>query len=319
MDLSDTELTRCDELWFSDCGLVIRAENTVYRISRDFMAIHSPIFRDMLALPSPPNVETFDGCPLVFLPDSEANFTPFLKALFYHEYVTSRSTSSPVLTSILRMSHKYEVASLRKRAAAHLSAVFPTTLADYDSLSTKKIDLAFDLTMYQVIDVARLTALDWILPAAFYEAVKLCDERDLLRCSMAEDDKLRWVVGCLTMTANETGEMIDFLWNPKVVPFCARRLCEEARIAARRLSEIDRKYSRAELCFMQGFMPLELWNKGDWEDKNIADAVCVPCLTALKRAHARARESFWRRLPSIFDLPDWDELEVMKAAVLSEH
>ncbi|KAF7298288.1 BTB domain-containing protein [Mycena kentingensis (nom. inval.)] len=317
MDLSDTELNRCDALWFSDCGLVIRAENTVYRVSRDFMAIHSPIFRDMLALPSPPNVETFDGCPLVFLPDSEANFTPFLKALFYHDYLSIglNSNQLSVLASILRMSHKYEVTSLRKRAATHLSAVFPTTLADYDSLTTKKIDLAVsDLTMYEVIDVARLTGLDWVLPTAFYEAVKLCDERDLLRCSMAEDDKLRWVVGCRTMTVNETGEMVDFLWNPLIVPYCARRMCEEARISARRLSEIDRKYSRAELCFM----PLELWNNGDWKDKNIADDVCAACLTALKRAHTRARESFWRRLPSIFDLPDWDELEVMKAAVLSE-
>lgn len=78
-------LTRAEGLWFEDCGLIIQAESTIFRVSRDFLAVHSPVFRDMLSLPTPKDADMMDGCPFVNLRDSAEDIAVFLKALVYYE------------------------------------------------------------------------------------------------------------------------------------------------------------------------------------------------------------------------------------------
>jgi hypothetical protein len=80
-------LVRADGLWFNDCGLIIQAENTIFRVSGDFLAARSPVFADMLALPRPQDAALLYGCLVVHLPDSASDTTVFLKALIYSEYV----------------------------------------------------------------------------------------------------------------------------------------------------------------------------------------------------------------------------------------
>ncbi|KAJ7602681.1 hypothetical protein B0H17DRAFT_1122261 [Mycena rosella] len=79
------DLVRAEGLWFEDCGLIIQAENVLFRVSRDFLAARSSIFEDMLSLPTPRDAERMNGCPFVRLPDSAENFAAFLKALVYSE------------------------------------------------------------------------------------------------------------------------------------------------------------------------------------------------------------------------------------------
>jgi hypothetical protein len=82
---SQPGLTRADGLWFQDCGLIIQAETTLFRVSRDFLAMRSPVFRDMLSMPTPKDADMMEGCPFVCLPDSAEDITYFLKALLYYE------------------------------------------------------------------------------------------------------------------------------------------------------------------------------------------------------------------------------------------
>jgi hypothetical protein len=81
----DSVLMRAEGLWFEDCGLIIQAERTLFRVSRDFLAVRSPVFRDMLSLPTPQSADMMDGCPFVCLPDSAQDVAHFLKALIYSE------------------------------------------------------------------------------------------------------------------------------------------------------------------------------------------------------------------------------------------
>jgi hypothetical protein len=76
-------LLRSDDLWFNDGNIVLRAENTVYRVHIGMLAGNSSVFRTMLALPQPAgnDAETYDGCPLVLMPDSAYDMDQFLKAL----------------------------------------------------------------------------------------------------------------------------------------------------------------------------------------------------------------------------------------------
>jgi hypothetical protein len=81
MDVGNTP-TRVEELWFSDGGLVVQAEQSLYRVSGAILAARSPVFKDMLSFTQPPDAETIDGCPVVRLPDSAADVTCFFKAIF---------------------------------------------------------------------------------------------------------------------------------------------------------------------------------------------------------------------------------------------
>jgi hypothetical protein len=81
----ESGLIRAEGLWFEDCGLIIRAGKTLFRISREYLALQSPVFKDMLSFPPPKDAEMMDGCPFVLLPDSAEDVTVFLKALMFYE------------------------------------------------------------------------------------------------------------------------------------------------------------------------------------------------------------------------------------------
>lgn len=42
----------------------------------------------------------------------------------------------------------------------------------------------------------------------------------------------------------------------------------------------------------------------DWED-----CICNKCALKVKELHASGRQSFWNKIPSIYGLPDWEELK----------
>lgn len=78
-------LERCADLWFSDCGLIVRAGNTLFRLSGQMLSARSPVFADMLSFPQPEDAEKIEGCPVVCLPDSPHDLSVFFRALFDHE------------------------------------------------------------------------------------------------------------------------------------------------------------------------------------------------------------------------------------------
>jgi hypothetical protein len=81
MDVDNTP-TRVEELWFSDGGLVVQAEQSLFRVSGGILAARSPVFKDMLSFTQPPDAETIEGCPVVRLPDRAADITVFFRAIF---------------------------------------------------------------------------------------------------------------------------------------------------------------------------------------------------------------------------------------------
>lgn len=82
-------------LYFSDGSLVIVCKSheetpTYFRVHKTIMARHSPVFADMLTVPSPPdNQDVYDGVPLVEFPDDPKDVTIFLK--FFYEPLYAKS------------------------------------------------------------------------------------------------------------------------------------------------------------------------------------------------------------------------------------
>jgi hypothetical protein len=79
MDAVEADIRRCEELWFEDGNIILRAEHTIFRLYKGFLASHSSIFHDMLALPQPADgsAETYENCEVVRMNDSAYELTEF--------------------------------------------------------------------------------------------------------------------------------------------------------------------------------------------------------------------------------------------------
>jgi hypothetical protein len=77
------EPTRVKDLWFDDGNLILKAENSLFRIYGGFLAARSSVFRDMLSFPPPKEGNAaLEGCPVVFVYDAPDDLAHFLRAIF---------------------------------------------------------------------------------------------------------------------------------------------------------------------------------------------------------------------------------------------
>lgn len=65
----ETKLSRCEELWFEDGTVVIQAEDTPFRVYTGMLSRQSSFFKNLFEVPQPADAETYDGCPLIQMPE----------------------------------------------------------------------------------------------------------------------------------------------------------------------------------------------------------------------------------------------------------
>ncbi|KAJ7733621.1 hypothetical protein B0H16DRAFT_1249158, partial [Mycena metata] len=130
--------------------------------------------------------------------------------------------SFPIVAGVLRMSPKYEVDVLRRRALLHLSSQHPTTLDDWDALG-QKYKGAYDEFLLELILLARQTSALWILPVAFYTTCTRVDPEVLVADANGHGLPATDVVACARglryLDTTATSAILDFL-NPRPIPGC---------------------------------------------------------------------------------------------------
>ncbi|KAF7364259.1 BTB domain-containing protein [Mycena sanguinolenta] len=303
----DPTIIKAENLWFKDCGLVIRSGNIVFRVSGEILAAKSSVFQDMLRMPQPRGGETFDGCAVVCLPDDPRDTTVFLRVIFDSEFFEPypAKTGFDTIHGVLRLSNKYLVDYLRRRALIHLSCRFPTTLDGWMSATPTSWTIEPDL-LIPVINLAREVSALWILPAVFYS---LCINTPHHFGALA-----RGVPFPRHRRPPRAARPRD---RPRGLPRAARfpeRLpgcMTSARCYAARSAE--RKY-REGLQYQLGYRPLELWGDAEW--RQLPPTICTPCVEGMKGMHYQAIQNFWDDLPAKYRLPCWEDLEQMKDVAL---
>ncbi|KAK7038428.1 BTB domain-containing protein [Favolaschia claudopus] len=316
----DDCLKKSESLWFSDCGLVIRANTTLFRVSGEILASKSPIFRDMLHMPQPSSsqCETFEGCPVVSLADDPNDTEVFLRAIFDSEFFEPypSETDFETIHGVLKLSNKYLVDYLRRRALTHLSCRYPTTLEGWMDLTPTSWRIEPDL-LIPVINLAREVSALWILPAVFYS---LCISTPHHFRSLARGVSFQGGTSRLSPSDLEiflegshaqrecASAMLQFLWYPEHLQGCTSwSRCYSARCA-------ERKY-REGLQYQLGYRPIEIWGDAEW--RQLPASICAACLERMRGLHQQAMEGFWDDLPAKYHLPCWDDLEQMKDAALA--
>ncbi|KAF7324172.1 hypothetical protein MKEN_00640000 [Mycena kentingensis (nom. inval.)] len=318
-------LRRAEDLYFDDCGLLLQAEDTLFRVSGDLLASQSSFFRDMQSFPVPPDATKIDGLQVVAVPDSAEDMAKFLKAVLLPTFFPPlpAETTWSTLAPILRLSHKYTVDWLLKRAVEHLSATHPTTHADWRLLEQAAEQGNFMLgastdVCLDAILLARQLRLDWILPMAFYRLARTKDPEAVLASEeLPMQDKVRWVVGLRLLDGPWRTNALECFWDPRGIPGCkAKGNCPEMRIGYR--MALARRWDNKE---NQISLPLDIWGEQTWAaitgKPKVPGMVCQVCVEEMKKLKRAADERFWQALPEIFGLGSWAALEAIKARTMA--
>ncbi|KAJ7128250.1 hypothetical protein C8R46DRAFT_1144891 [Mycena filopes] len=313
--LTSAPFTRVDGLWFEDGGLIIRAQDTVFRVYREMLASHAAGFSGMLAAATP---EMMDRCPFVHLPDTAKDIEYFLKALFDFRFFKPHParTTFPVLYSVLRMSHKYDAADLLKRALVHFSSAFPTSLAQWADDSDGH-NASWSSQGYEIptLAVARQVSANWVIPAAVYRICEFLNLETLLAgvcisgspVTLSQRDQIVVIEASMFLRCDATNQVLEFL-----LPFGKADSCDGGKVCSALRLKVH-AFAEGWRCVGNGHhMPLKLWEADDFKKR--LKGVCHPCMLEMKLEHRRALESLWDHLPTLCDLPGWDELRKQKRA-----
>ncbi|KAJ7500415.1 hypothetical protein B0H11DRAFT_1995256 [Mycena galericulata] len=322
VDVHPNQPQRVEELWFDDGGIIIQAQDRIFRVSRAVLAARSAIFRDMFALSQPTKAdpESIEGCActIVRLDDSAADVTVFFKAIFDSEFFEPypARTDLNAIIGVLRLSHKYSIAYLRRRALIHLSSGYrtlPPVIHDDTYLPTDGSwappSSVEDLV--RLIQLAREVSAPWILPPVFYAlsadfGIPEVLSNALYHTLLSDDDQRNFLHGA----SLQAGYMLDslrFLYEPATVAGCTGR---DNACAIERLRALEQARARFQTYRAN---PLQIWRPDDWAPVTV---ICSVCFEALLRGYSQGRQAIWGRLPEMYGLPDWTELEHMRADAL---
>ncbi|KAJ6460976.1 hypothetical protein C8R45DRAFT_879154 [Mycena sanguinolenta] len=291
MDATDPALPQSEKLWFLDGTLVLRTNDCLFRVFRGILAWKSPVFQDMFAFPQPLDEEVYDGCPLVHLPDSTKDINHFLSALLDYEYFPTWPTrvDFDVVASVLRMSQKYQVAPLRKRALEHVSRLYPISLQEFD-FKVSRGWLTPDPTA--VVNLARHVSADWILAPALLLCAWL-DPQELMDGSLSKPDIALCLRASNNLQTKWASRVLHFLWDPTYISGCqSPESCPQLRVDYR---------ARAEDWRGEQMDVFNIWGESDWETGG-ASKPCDVCLRFMNSAWQESRHACWDDLPALFNL-----------------
>ncbi|TFK82908.1 hypothetical protein K466DRAFT_603291 [Polyporus arcularius HHB13444] len=174
---------RDDQVWLSDGNIIIIAQNIAFRIHKSILAQHSEVFRDIFSLPCSSVPEAVDGCEAVHVSDSAEDMRQLLLVLCcgknpYYDLDEIIPVPFPVVASLVRMGHKYNVPGVLNPALARLKKYHPITLKAWRDTDgrARYVTSTDSHDAITAVQLARLTDTPSILPTAFLQCCDFADE-----------------------------------------------------------------------------------------------------------------------------------------------
>ncbi|KAJ7457378.1 hypothetical protein FB451DRAFT_1564230 [Mycena latifolia] len=169
------DLQRVADLWFEDATLILRAEDTIFRISRGILAARSSVLKARMCGLAQSSADMLYGCPVLEIQHSPVDVTNFLKAIFDSDFFLPPPARSPfsVVIGVLALAHEYNVAYLFRRALRHFETFFPSTLDGeriHDGIVEGSKVGASTLSCYLLaLQAASDVGALWNVPSIIYE------------------------------------------------------------------------------------------------------------------------------------------------------
>ncbi|KAJ7048669.1 hypothetical protein C8F01DRAFT_48471 [Mycena amicta] len=311
-NVEPTPAAPVDDLWFPDGTLVIRAGAKLFKVAESILASQSTVLRDMLASPQ----QSYEGCPSITLTDDADDVEVFIRAIFDSNYFLPHPApfNRLPLLGILRLSHKYDVQDLFKRALKHLEAVFPIELSRMASVYPR---YGSDRPWHRelmTIGALRCVGALWLLPAAFYLACQTITSLPATREgeTVAMEDIILCLRGRSRISVDHAALYSKFRYDDLGFDRCTTKFrCRAARKdAADAYFEILLCGADSDIFATWGVDPeSRVWSA-------LAESMCKACVAKAQAELSTAPT--WRKLPGYFALPEWDELLAMRAAIMGD-
>ncbi|KAK7062400.1 BTB domain-containing protein [Favolaschia claudopus] len=311
------DLERVEGLWFADADLILRAENSIFRVYSGILCAHSSFFRGMLPLPQPTQAEageeTLDGRIIVQLQDKATETEAFLRAIFDSSFF--EPPPSPVdfsvVIAILRLAHKFDVQYLFRRALSHLDSLYPVDLENL--LRRSDSNEHRDHVRYQhgdvTVDMIALRAAYqvkalWLIPVICYS---IAAESDFMNAAagVLETHEIQM---CLSAQAKLVRTVVSSYRFMSMLPdaACESTLCHEIVVEGQGVLHSQRALSQDMNPLSYSvfhFLPRKL---------------CPTCLGVGEGIYKETQEEFWSDLPRLFGSPSWEDLKEMRGEVMGE-
>jgi len=198
---------------------------------------------------------------------------------------------------ILRLSTKYLIRSFRQRCIGLISAKFPTTFNDYIAKTNRDPPEKYDSdSVMRAAVLAQETNVPEILPYVYYCIARMSPRRLLQQRphDIAWRDKTACLIGRERLRWAEMSLSYSFLLVFQRAPTCESYLCADARGPHAEWHVVDAAKA-----------PNPLRKYTTWNRLN----VCSACVAHCQTLHQKGREDVWGRLPELFELGSWDQLQ----------
>ncbi|KDR72648.1 hypothetical protein GALMADRAFT_228921 [Galerina marginata CBS 339.88] len=300
--------------WFQSGDVVLHAENTQFRVHCKMLSHHSNVFKAMFGMPqfgfeSYADDEVFvDGCPVVPLSDKAADVEHML-SVFYDNSKTHWESQMDIdhFSAVLRLGKKYEIELFTKEALRRVRSDYPATLDAWDQRGVYREEVkivweeAFVDALIKFINLAHELSVPSILPAAYFLYVHLTPLRSVVEEKrLCSQDRLHCILG--------RAEVLDFIrhrlkeWHEHEVLTAGEDCSSPAACGALRLETVENEYFYLWKGFDIDYTPLE--SLGD-----PLSEFCLGCRNSIQNRYDENRAQLWKKLPTFFGLPEWQELQ----------
>ncbi|KAH9885127.1 hypothetical protein C8Q73DRAFT_784849 [Cubamyces lactineus] len=181
-------------VWFPTGNIILVAGRQVaFRVYQGILARRSEVFRGLFELPPPPDSEKMDGCPVVHLPDDPQDLKHFLRVIYcrrnyFYALDAVIPTAFPILSALIRMSHKYGVQDLYDTALSRLKKFYTSDFETWRDVEGRKHYVQTSpADALNVIEIARITDNPSLIPSAY---LMCCSLDTIVRKKRTHDQML---------------------------------------------------------------------------------------------------------------------------------
>ncbi|KAH8101948.1 hypothetical protein BXZ70DRAFT_86681 [Cristinia sonorae] len=306
------------DVWFDDGNVVLVAEGHSFRVHRGMLIRKSLVFADMFAMAHPRDDGLVEGCPIIPLFDTSKWDVAHMLSAFYDPeryFDTGVRISFDIVSSMLRMGHKYQIASIKDHAIRRLRLHLPPRLQDFsesacDGGPGEKSAIDFrSRHAIAVISLARRFELYDLLPLSFYFCSRLNPQQlaggytdeEGIHWSLSDEDRTRCLVGRDTIRGQCTN-LYSFVFEGAVSPECSKvGKCRAELVASRTVTFIQ-------------LLPRDVRALDDCKWLREEFQLCEDCLEHFESLHFEERKRNWDTLAVTFDLVDvveWPPVPVL--------
>ncbi|RDX49007.1 hypothetical protein OH76DRAFT_620714 [Lentinus brumalis] len=293
-----------EEFWYEDGTVILAAGDVDFRVFKGILAEHSPVFKDMFSLPQPPlaNGQFPSPCPIVHLSDSPDDIRALLRVCMPKTSSNPFTQDDPPYETIagsIRLGHKYEICELVDHALGYLKRYYTV---DYSQWKIPKMVVPPRFQLIHaigVVNLARLTDCETILPTALYQCCQLDGElvkgfarADGTRECLSGDD----LALCVAARANLMQESVGI-----ALRICAPVLSISCTHPAHCAVVFDDYLHTGRLDPLAVCNTHPFWSAASMVN-GVCEMLCGSCWQMLCERNTSERVLFWDRLPTVLGI-----------------